>query len=131
MNFNVSIKTDKYPIKMFTNKILTGLKFKDFTLSIRSPNHICLLKNGGLAIIKKIDFHENIQDELSVQVCLYHDVEAYFTTPCDSRHVGIYKVSSTSIRPPIYIPINSIKRKCMLLFSETENVVITLLHNIT
>ncbi|XP_011688337.1 PREDICTED: uncharacterized protein LOC105450269 [Wasmannia auropunctata] len=129
-NFRYSMKD--YPI-IYYDKNKTRVKrveFDGFMLSSNNPDNCCSLINNIIATVNDIYFSNNI---LYFRVTQHLSVEPFFSSPCDSTLVGIYKISEAVLSYAI-VTANEISRKCLkadnIMSSDDDHssIIISLLH---
>lgn len=122
-----------YPIIHY-NKNKTKVKrveFDGFILSRKNLDNCCILSNNTIATMNDIYLKNNI---LYFRVQQHVSIEPFFTSPCDSTLVGIYKLPlSEAVLSYATVTSDEISRKCLkadnvISSDDNSSIVISLLH---
>lgn len=102
------------------------VQFKEFTITNKSPNNCCLLKDNSFLIVKEIIFSNKILHVVGHQ---FSKIEPLFVQPCNSLNLQISVVDKDFTN--ITIPISEIKTKCVkIVYLEcTKLVFVPLIHH--
>ena len=101
-----------------------GFRLGNAFHSSTEPNNIVLVNNRPATIVA---YHAQRH---TVEIRRFTGLNNFFDQPCESKHLGIFKVHSLE-RGCMETKINNINCKCILLPLENEYLVIPLLHSVT
>lgn len=127
---NFSNPSKDFPI-IYYNKNKTKVnkvEFDGFILSSKNGNNCCVLSNSIIATVNDIYLKNNVlyfrKQHLSI--------EPFFTSPCDSTLVGIYKLSDSEADLYATVTADQISRKCLkaddVSSDDNSSIVFSLLH---
>lgn len=95
---------------------------------MNNVDNCVLLDDNSVAFIMDIIQQNSI---LYIRVQQFLSPNSFFTTPCDSKNLGIFYISSNNTSNIIQVPVTQIKKKCFKIqyFNEVGSyVTIPLLH---
>lgn len=122
-----------YPI-IYYNKNKTKInkvELNGYFLSLKTPNNCCILSSNAIATVNNIYIKNNI---LYFTVTQHLSIKPFFTSPCDSTVVGIYKLSNSEADLSyITVTADQIARKCLkadniMSSNDNSSIVISFLH---
>ncbi|XP_046403542.1 uncharacterized protein LOC124169102 isoform X1 [Ischnura elegans] len=102
------------------------VKFQNFRLSTSKPNNVCGLSSGDILVVDNIVYCLKSK-EMVVIGRTYQDRDNFYSLPCESSKLGIYKVYNLSNSN--FFPVRNIKLKYVQLQLESVVVVIPLLNS--
>lgn len=131
----ISERNNKNPVSSY-QKVYPALKsnvagevylqFSGFRVSTKKTENCCLLKDGTIAIVKKI---RNEHDTILLSIKHFEKSEPFFTRPCNSKKFSIVLVKEASLLVIRQITPSKIKRKRLKIQEKDNNfVIIPLLH---
>lgn len=122
-----SYRIMQYPIIIWKHNKILYLKFKNFKVGLNNIDNCVLLNNNSVAFILEIFEESNILYALAQ---CFINATSFFTTPCPSEKLGIFKISKDTMSNTMRIPVTRIKRKCLKiinLYEEGSYITIPLL----
>lgn len=109
---NVFCQSDRPLISGTEFPYYTGWRFDSYTVKVNSADSCVKLKNGSIIVIENIVLLKK-NNETVIIGRRYEKIENFFTEPCQSSILEIYKVSNLS--PLEYWPLKNIKEKLVRL----------------
>lgn len=101
-----------------TNEEIKKLKYKQITITTKSPDNTVILNNKNICRIKKIYVTDGI---FKANVDIMKVKDFVYTYPCNSANVDIYELNPKPASTDKSILINTISTKLMILKPNKEN----------
>ncbi|VEN57146.1 unnamed protein product [Callosobruchus maculatus] len=137
-NSNTSLKDKEYVLKNehFGGSLILdcvgpeykAVYFKNYYLGSNPKDSCCILNDGSVFQIHNIAFSTSLGKDVIIGH-QYKDKCDFFSYPCPSSNLNIYKVDRPT--DPIYVPISEIKCKAIHFPYESQFVIFPLIHSTT
>lgn len=124
------LKNDGYLLPGTGHPQYGEIVFSSFTLNTNYPDNCCMLNDGSIICIQNF---ASINNKVIIIGQKFMMLENYFTEPCNSGNVGIYKANSISLSPSKIFNIDDICSKYVQLkyveFQKNMVLLLPLLHS--